>query len=101
MRYHLVLQWSASSVDDYDAMISLENSLIEGLQDDEIEGHDFGSGEFNMFIRTNNPVRAFESAKKILEIDDLLDNVRAAYRDIEFEKYTILWPTSLSDFNVR
>ncbi|QND56353.1 ABC transporter [Mesorhizobium huakuii] len=81
-------------------MISLENSLIEGLPEGEIDGHDFGSGEFNIFIRTNNPLKSFERLKKILESDEMLDNVRAAYRDVESEEYTVVWPTSLRDFKV-
>jgi len=46
MRYQLVLQWPASSIDDYDSMISIEDSLIEGLPNDsEVDGHDIGSGQ--------------------------------------------------------
>jgi hypothetical protein len=65
MKYQLVLQWPASSVDDYDSMIAIEESLIEELRgDSEVDGHDAGSGQVNIFIRTGGPAKTFEDIKK-------------------------------------
>lgn len=50
MKYQLVLQWPASSIKDYDAMIEAENALIENLSAaNDVDGHDVGSGEVNIF----------------------------------------------------
>jgi hypothetical protein len=44
VKYQLVLQWPASSLDDYDALIAAENKLIESLsKTHEVDGHDMGS----------------------------------------------------------
>jgi len=82
-------------------MISIENSLIEGLSNNsEVDGHDMGSGQANIFIRTDNPASAFESIRKILEDCDAWPNVRVAYREVERSEYTILWPKYLREFKI-
>jgi len=41
-------------------MIALEEDLIEKLGDSaDVDGHDMGSGERNIFIFTSDPVRTF------------------------------------------
>src|SRR5205814_6768761 len=43
MKYQLVLQWPASSIKDYDAMIEVEDALIEKLSKaNDVDGHDAG-----------------------------------------------------------
>ena len=101
MKYQLVLQWPESSIDDYNAMISVEESLIEALSSgSEVDGHDAGSGQVNIFVLTDNPARAFESIKEILEDCGAWSDVRAAYREVERSKYTILWPRDLREFKL-
>ncbi len=101
MKYQLVLQWPASSIDDYESMIELEKLLMEGLTPgSEIDGHDAGSGEINIFVRTNEPKRAFEEVKSILGRQDLWSNIRVAYRELDATKYTIIWPKNLKDFRI-
>ena len=101
MKYQLVLQWMASTIEDYDAMIQIENTLIDGLgEDHEVDGHDAGSGEVNIFIHTNDPKEAFKEIKSILGDRDIWREVRIAYREIVKEKYIVLWPENLRDFKV-
>jgi hypothetical protein len=101
MKYQLVLQWSASSIDDYDTMIAVEDALIEGLRDGSVvDGHDGGSGQVNIFILTNNPMETFGCLEGILKDHDAWPNVRIAYRDLERSEYIILWPKTLSEFRV-
>jgi len=101
MKYQLVLQWPASTIEDYDAMIQTEDALIDGFGDDhEVDGHDAGSGEVNIFIHTNDPKDAFKEIKSILGDRDIWREVRIAYREIAKEKYIILWPENLRDFKV-
>ncbi len=59
MKYHLVLQWPASTIADYDALVAVETLLIERLTSGKIDGHDMGSSEANIFIQTDDPERTF------------------------------------------
>ncbi len=102
MKYQLVIQFSGESEDDFEHLIEIEDELEEKLTSaSEVDGHDFGSGEMNIFILTNEPVETFKQVKTIIaEKDDDLSVMRAAYRDIESEVFTILWPNDLTEFVV-
>lgn len=101
MRYQLVLQWPAKSIDDYDTMIEIENVLSGKLSgDSEVDGHDAGTGEMNIFIHTNEPVGAFTEVKAALGTRDFWVDARVAYREIAKSEYTILWPKDLTNFIV-
>ncbi|SRR5260370_29939437 len=101
MRYQLVLQFDANTGDDYDQLVILENNLIERLGSVGIvDGHDFGSGEFNIFVLTNDPPTAFSDAHRIVTGHQVQNVMRAAYRELTAEDYVILWPPSLSEFTV-
>jgi hypothetical protein len=99
MSFQLVLQWPASSLQDYDAMIEVENILRKRLASEHVvNGHDAGSGEVNIFIRTEDPQRAFEEIRSIIGGRDLWLEARAAYREVTGNAYTILWPSGLQTF---
>jgi hypothetical protein len=101
MKYQLVLQWPASSIKDYDAMIEVEDALVEKLSEaNDVDGHDAGSGEVNIFIRTDDPKRAFNEVKAILGSRDFWVDARVAYREVAGSEYTILWPKDLTEFKV-
>lgn len=101
MKYQLVLQWPASAIKDYDAMIEVEDVLRERLsKKHDVDGHDAGSGEVNIFVLTDDPVGAFRDIKSILGSQDHLVNARVAYRQEEEDTYTILWPENLTDFKL-
>jgi hypothetical protein len=101
MKFQLVLQWPASSIKDYDAMIEVEDALAKKLSKaNEVDGHDAGSGEVNIFIRTDDPKRAFNEVKAILGSYDFWVDARVAYREIAGSEYTILWPKDLTHFRV-
>ena len=93
MRYMLVLQFPFNGMNDYDKMIELEDELIKHLQGKiEVDGHDCGSGEMNIFIYTNEPQKTFDEAKVIIKAAGLLSNLSAAYRLAKGDEYTRLWP---------
>jgi hypothetical protein len=102
MRYQLVLQWpSGTSSADYDKLLETEELLAEGLSSDsEVDGHDAGSGEVNIFILTNDPPRSFDQIKLIIEKREVWRSMRVAYRERSGTKYSILWPVGLKDFKV-
>ena len=56
MDYQLVLKRPCSSLEDYDEMISIEDQLIGSLSSEhDVEGHDAGSGEMNIFHIDQGP----------------------------------------------
>ena len=92
-KYQLVLQFLASDITDYDQMIALENSLIQecrGLGD--VEGHDVGSAEMNIFIHTDQPVELTSHVVEHHHSDPLLMNMIAAFREFGLHDYTVVWP---------
>ena len=63
MKYQLVLQFNASSIEDFDAMVALEEDIERVLgENHEVDGHDYGSGEMNIFVHTNDPAQALALA---------------------------------------
>lgn len=102
MRYQLVLQWPLSSIKDFDHLIEIEEHILRELNgDSEIDGHDIGAGEANIFIFTNDPVRSFEEVREILGNEAVWNDVRAAYCDVAGSEYNILWPEGCSSFRIR
>lgn len=102
MRYILVLQWPGDSEADFDALISMEEQVGASLgRYASVDGHDFGSGEMNIFIETDRPTEAFADAVNALREGPRWGNLRAAYREARGDTYEILWPRSLRKFSVK
>lgn len=103
MKYQLVIQFPLSGdVEDFDRLIMLENELRVVLRGEhEIDGHDLGGEEMNIFIHTDDPKRAFILAKNVLTEKDL-KIISVAYRDFDGEEYLVIWPENFSDdFRVK
>lgn len=95
MDYQLVLQLRGDDCLDFDAMVSLEDDIKQIVEPmAEVDGHDMGSGEMNIFILTCDPVATFERAKPLLSAAFLLDKVSVAYRELLSDDFKLLWPTS-------
>lgn len=102
MKYVLVIQFPENLEHDLDWLIEIENKLIDTLSDAEVDGHDIGSGEMNIFIFTNMPAKTFKVIKDILEnSNSVIENAKIAYRDINSSQYFCLWPKELTKFQVR
>lgn len=102
MKFQLVLQWPTSSLEDFDAVVELEDLLIEKLdKQDAVDGHDFGSGETNIFILTEEPHRTFSDIRAILAGHRLWKTASAAYRKTDGDEYCVLWPERATRFIVR
>src|ERR1035437_3092630 len=99
MKHQLVFQFEG---EDYDALVGIEDALVVGLGlSAEVDGHDMGSGESNIFIITENPVATFKKARDILRVGGLLPaTFKVASRPLNAEIYTILWPPGLSQFRI-
>ena len=102
MRYQLVLQFRGDTLSDYDQMIALEDRLIEDLgHSADVDGHDCGSGETNIFIFTSDPAATFWRVRHTLKQEGRLDAVTAACREATGEQFTVLWPEgSAQEFRV-
>ena len=100
-RYQLVLQFRGDSLQDFEAMVALEDELIVHLGDSaDVDGHDIGSGEYNIFIFTSDPAAAFGRARTVLQ-QRQLNTFTAAYREVEGDRYKVLWPEgSQEEFKV-
>ena len=93
MDYQLVFQFRGDSLQDFDAMVTLEDELIAELGDSaDVDGHDCGSGETNIFIFTSDPAATFGRARPVLDRRQQLQAVTAAYREVGGERYTVIWP---------
>jgi len=101
MKYQLVLQFAADSMEDFDRLVALEDKLIEELGHVAIfDGHDFSSGQFNIFVLTDDPATVFDKAHGVVVNQGVPNVMRSAYRDMNGEEYVILWPSSLTEFSV-
>ena len=101
MKYQLVLQFAAASTEDFDRLVAFEDRLIGELDNlATVDGHDFGLGEFNIFILTDDPAESFDKAHRVVADQGVPNAMRSAYRQLDAEDYVILWPSSLKAFNV-
>jgi hypothetical protein len=101
MRYQLVLQLPVSSIEDYDELIDLEETIIRGLGElGDVDGHDAGSGEMNMFVLTDEPQLSFQRIKVLLGARDLMRDLRVAYREIGKSTFAIIYPPGLTHFAI-
>jgi hypothetical protein len=98
----LVLQWPSSSGADFDDLVAMEDQLKSAPRPyGSVDGHDFGSGEMNIFVETDAPNEAFAKASVALGDTPRWSEVRAAYRAESGDAHEILWPPSLSAFSVK
>ena len=102
MSFQLIVQLRGETIIDFDAMVELENELIAVLDETaDVDGHDIGSGETNIFIFTSNPSQTFHDIKPILEHMCLLESSTVAFRPSEGGSFKIIWPeVSNSEFHL-
>ncbi|HWU15731.1 MAG TPA: hypothetical protein VN157_17165 [Caulobacter sp.] len=101
MPYQLVLQFPHTSLTDYDAMVQLEQQIDDMLGEfGEVDGHDAGAGEMNIFVFTPEPKAAFAALEQLLK--PFMVSLKAAYRDEEadHETYVVLHPAGATTFTV-
>lgn len=101
MKYQLAIQLSEKEYSDLDLIIDLEDELEDSLPEDDIDGHDIGTGEINIYIHTNSPTKTLQTALTLLEQKRFdLKKIKVGYRDFNDEYYTPMWPDNLEKFNV-
>ena len=102
MKYQLVLQWTTGLEDDHAALIAMEEALERSMPAGagDVDGHDLGSGEMNLFVHTDDPARTFAAASRALGDDPRWVVVRAGYRLVDGDDHVVLWPPTLDRFSV-
>jgi hypothetical protein len=99
--FQLILQFEAEKPNDLEDLVRIEDMLRDVLGPKaNVDGHDMGAGEFNIFIFTSAPEETFERALALLSAHGPLRKFKAAYREPEAEEFVILWPLGLSVFNI-
>jgi hypothetical protein len=101
MEYQLVIQFRPLAAIDFDTVAAIENAIRERLGDSGVvDGRDIGSGEFNVFILTDNPMGSFQRVQRLLQDVKLDGAMNVAFRDVNEEEYKILWPPTLTKFEI-
>jgi hypothetical protein len=101
MRFQLILQFAGASAEDRDAMIALEEAIIRVLDDaGDVDGHDVGSGEMNVFILTDDPKLAFERIKHLVGTSRFMSDTKVAYREIGTDVFRVLFPPGVTRFQI-
>jgi hypothetical protein len=101
MKYQLVIQFPEELYSDLEWIAEIEDRIDESLKDAEVDGHDIGSGEVNIFIHANNPINTFSIVKDILENEGVnLEYIKIAYREVNKDVYIPIWPEELKNFEI-
>lgn len=100
-QYQMVLQWRGEDQPSFDILVDLEDALIAGLGDvGDVDGHDVGQNESNIFIMTDEPKSCFQRCLLILHGSGYEQGLAAGFSGEDDETYTSLWPASAVDFGV-
>jgi hypothetical protein len=103
-QYQLVIQWPYREQSDYDHLIAFENMLFDRLPRRlaRVDGHDFGSGEMNIFVFTDHPAKALDACRSLIRSSRINSGLAAGYREINGETFVRLWPPeSTEPFEVK
>jgi hypothetical protein len=84
---------------EVEAVTALEDRLEQLSDGDfEVDGHDAGGGEMNIFIITENAATTLESIRAELPNDQ---SWCAGFRDLDSEDYSPLAPPDLAAFTIH
>ena len=93
MDYQLVLQFSTKSDAEADRLAALEDDLIEQVEDSaDVDGHEADGPLLNFFTTTDDPEETFDRLYPLLEARRLTAQLVAAFRHVDEDNYTVLWP---------
>lgn len=100
-QYQLVLQWRGEYQPPFDKLVELEEALIAGLGEfGDVDGHDMGSNESNIFVMTDVPQSCFERCLLILHGTEYRHGLAAGFSSDEDDDYVALWPAGSTVFSV-
>ena len=77
---------------DLDDLISLEEKLISAVGSrGNVDGHDVGAGEANIFILTEVPIEVLRDCIPVVQ-QSPFSAFTAGYRDLKSDSYERMWP---------
>jgi len=101
MDSRLVLQWCEPNLPHFDQLIAIEDSLIAAIGEyGEVDGHDAGAAECNIFIETHEPMNCFDVLRSVCGRESWFAALTAGYRRLDEQAYNPLWPTDMKSFTV-
>ncbi len=92
----LIVQLPVNESTDFDALIHVEETLIQAFSQNnlaEVDGHDIGEGKFNIFIFPKGswgPV--IERVHAFLKLRGVLNKALIVKRLRSSERYVVVWP---------
>ena len=93
--YQLVLQFRGETIPSLDDLIELEDQVVVLLGDSaEVDGHDYGNGEANIFILTSDPHASLGQVLPYLRAQHSSSGMLAAFRAVNGDSYSVLWPST-------
>ena len=96
--FQFVVQFDGSV--SYNKLIEIEEILEYELgHDDDLDGHDMGNGQANIFIHTNEPSKLFLQISKVFNTEEL-SHSKMAFRKFGSEMFEVLWPIGESNFEM-
>jgi hypothetical protein len=103
MECQLALQFAPWGHRTFDDLVALEEHLeaIEDLRA-EVDGHDLGSDEANIFLFADDPSRTFTHCLPAIRAAGLVSVLSAAYRKTGEDEYIRIWPVDdTAPFEIR
>jgi hypothetical protein len=91
--FQLVFQFAPWDDTQLDDLIALEERLVATIGDSgDIDGHDSGSNEANIFIRTEDPAAVLGRCLTTIQESHLAERFSAASRHLQGTEYVRHWP---------
>lgn len=95
-RNQLIVQLPMADVSDFDALVRVEDTLIQAFEQNRyavVDGHDAGQGRFNIFLfPTGSWGPVIERVKAFLKLRGVLDQAVIVKRLKASERYIVVWP---------
>ena len=91
--FQVVIQFPESFFEHANAITEFEHRLMESLPaTHDVDGYDVGMGTVNYFIYSDAPQAVLRNFRKYLGTNKVEKKVRIAYRSVEGDVFTNLWP---------
>lgn len=95
-RNQLIVQFAFHEGADFDALIHIEDALIQAFEQNRcavVDGHDLGEGKFNIFlIPRDSWAPVIDRVKAFLKLKGVLSEAVIAKRLKNSGQYVVVWP---------
>lgn len=92
-KYQVVIQFPEPYFESLEAIVEFEQKLTCSLPSThDVDGYDAGMGTVNFFVYSNAPQAVLRNFRKYLGTNKVEKKVRIAFREVDGETFTNLWP---------